>query len=178
METNPSLFKGEKRPVECVSWEDAQAFCEKLSARSGKQIRLPTEAEWEYGCRAGTTTAFFFGSMISTEQANYNGGSDVSGISTKGKYRAETTDVGTFPSNKLGLYDMHGNVYQWCEDFYGEYPKKAVIDPKGLAQGVRRVLRGGSWNDGPDNCRSASRYSHGATDGRSALGGFRVVVAP
>ena len=174
MGVNPSKFKGAKRPVEQVSWEDAHVFCKKLSAKVGKQIRLPTEAEWEYGCRGGTTTPFYFGNTITTEQVNYNG-NNIYGSGTKGKYREETTDVGTFPSNQFGLFDMHGNVFQWCEDFYGEYPNEEVIDPKGPTDGAPRVVRGGSWFNVPNLCRSANRNNCSPVC-RNTFFGFRVVV--
>ena len=171
MGVNPSYFKGAKRPVERVFWPDTQAFCKKLSAQAGKQIRLPTEAEWEYGCRAGTTTPFYFGKSMTTKQANYDnftpnysgGIYDGKAQSLQGRSWDRTTDVGTFPPNKFGLYDMHGNVQQWCLDwFVQEYPKNAVIDPKGPEADrniEERVMRGGSWTNTLAWCRSAARLA-------------------
>jgi formylglycine-generating enzyme required for sulfatase activity len=160
MGNNPSKVKGEKNlPVEYVSWDDCQEFIKKLRDKDKKQYRLPTEAEWEYACRAGTTTPFHFGETISTEQANYNGDFTYGeGKKGEGKYRKKVTPVGSFPVNAWGLYDMHGNVGQWCQDWYDDYPKKDVVDPhpKGSEVG-RRVLRGGFWGGLPEHCRSAQR---------------------
>jgi formylglycine-generating enzyme required for sulfatase activity/serine/threonine protein kinase len=154
---NPSHFKGEKNlPVEWVSWDDCQEFTKKLRDKDKKPYRLPTEAEWEYGCRAGTTTPFHFGETISTDQANYNGNFTY-GNGKKGVIREKTTPVGSFPANAFGLHDMHGNVWQWCQDWYEGYLQKDVIDPQGPENGGGRVLRGGSWLYGPVRCRSASR---------------------
>lgn len=111
MGNNPSCFKGKKRPVECVSWEDCVNFCKNLSQKIGKQVRLPSESEWEYACRAGTNTPFYFGETITTELANYNG-DRLYGNEAKGVYRKQTTDVGIFESNNFGLYDLHGNIWE------------------------------------------------------------------
>ena len=141
-------------------------------------FRSPTEAEWEYACRAGTTTPFHFGETISTEQANYNG-DFVYGNGTKGVLRNKTTPVGSFPANAWGLHDMHGNVFQWCQDWYGEYPNHEVTDPLGpttglgFARGQERVLRGGSEGTHPWACRSAYRYGL-EPDNRSIDCGFRL----
>jgi len=159
MGNNPSHFKGEKNlPVEQVSWNDCQEFIKKLREKDKdkKAYRLPTEAEWEYSCRAGTTTPFHFGETISTDQANYYGEA-VYGNGKVGVYRKKTTPVGTFPANAWGLHDMHGNVWQWCQDWYAEYPKNNVTDPQGPEKGESRVLRGGSWSGTPEYCRSAYR---------------------
>ncbi|MHC5825746.1 MAG: formylglycine-generating enzyme family protein, partial [Nostoc sp.] len=117
MGINPSNFKGEKLPVEQVSWDDAVEFCKKLSQKIGKTYRLPSEAEWEYACRAGTTTPFYFGKTITTDLVNYNGNFPY-GSARPGKYRQTTTNVGIFPPNSFGLYDMHGNVWEWCQDVH------------------------------------------------------------
>jgi sulfatase modifying factor 1 len=157
MGNNPSHFKGEKKlPVEQVSWDDCQEFIKKLREKDKKPYRLPTEAEWEYSCRAGTKTPFHFGDTISTDQANYNGDFTY-GEGKKGKYREKTTPVGTFPANAWGLHDMHGNLWQWCQDWYGDYPQNEVVDPQGPDKSDRRVLRGGSWYHIPEHCRSALR---------------------
>ena len=160
MGNNPGHFKGEKNlPVERVSWDNCQQFIKKLREKDkdNKAYRLPTEAEWEYACRARTTTPFHFGETISTDQANYNG-NFVYGNGKKGVFREKkTTPVGTFPANPWGLHDMHGNVMQWCQDCYGDYPQNDVTDPQGPESGEHRVLRGGPWHAGPDDCRSARR---------------------
>jgi sulfatase modifying factor 1 len=158
MGKNPSFFKGEKNlPVEQVSWDDCQDFIKKLREKDKKPYRLPTEAEWEFACRAGTTTPFHFGETISTDQANYNG--DLTyGNGKKGKYRKKPTPVGSFTANAWGLHDMHGNVAQWCQDWQGDYPQKDVVDPQGAEKSQFRVLRGGSWLAIPQHCRSASRH--------------------
>jgi formylglycine-generating enzyme required for sulfatase activity len=176
MGKNPSQFKGAKNPVETVSWDDAREFCKKLSAKAGKTVQLPTEAQWEYACRAGTKTPFNTGETISTDQANYNG-NYVYGNGAKGEYRQKTTPVGTFKPNAFGLYDMHGNVWQWCADRYDEkyYGNSPKADPTGPADGNARVLRGGSWCYNPLHCRSAFRYLS-SPDYRFIIG-FRVVVA-
>ena len=179
MGNNPSLFKGSNRPVECVSWDNAVAFCEKLSQITGKTYRLPSEAEWEYACRAGTTTPFHFGETITTDLANYNGNYTY-GQEPKGVYRRETTEVGSFGvANNFGLYDMHGNVWEWCQDNWHSNYEGAPIDGSawlGIEKNTNtRLLRGGSWHYLPGNCRSAYR-------GNDLLGnnndiGFRVVCS-
>jgi len=179
MGNNPSYFKGDNRPVEGVSWNDAVAFCEKLSQKTGKNYRLPSEAEWEYACRAGTTTPFYFGESITPDLVNYNG--DYTYASApKGQYRKQTTDVGTFPPNAFGLYDMHGNVWEWCQDDYKDNYINAPIDGSALTSRSAtnpKSLRGGSWINLPQDCRSASR-SYNFRDERDNFGndfGFRVV---
>src|ERR1019366_4179276 len=174
MGSNPAHFKGEKNlPVEMVSWNDCQDFIKKLREKDKKAYRLPTEAGWEYACRAGTTTPFYFGETISTDQANYNGNFTY-GEGKKGVYRENTTPVGSFPTNAWGLHDMHGNVWEWCQDWFGDYPQKDVVDPQGAEKGKYRVLRGGSWFFIPRYCRSALRHSYGPGV-RYYIYGFRVV---
>jgi formylglycine-generating enzyme required for sulfatase activity len=163
-------------PVETVSWNDATEFCRKLSQKEGKTYRLPTEAEWEYACRAGTKTAFSFGDTISTDQANYNGNA-VFGNGQKGVYRERPMPVRSFPANAFGLYDMHGNVNQWCQDWYdyNYYRKSPRNDPINETGGELRVLRSGSWGSYPGICRSAHR-SGSTPDYRNNTIGFRVVM--
>lgn len=160
MGSNPSHFQGEKNlPVENVTWNECQEFIKKLQGKDKNLYRLPTEAEWVYACRAGTTTPFHFGETISTDQANYNG--DLTyGDGKKGVNRRKTMPVGSFPANAWGLHDMHGNVFQWCQDWYDDYPRKDVVDPQGPNTGKLRVLSGGSWISSPRHCRSAFRYGY------------------
>ena len=174
--SNPSYFKGNNRPVETVSWDDAVLFCQKLSQRKGKSYRLPSEAEWEYACRAGTKTPFSFGDNITPDLVNYNGNYPYKSA-PKGKYREQTTDVGTFPPNAFGLYDMHGNVWEWCEDDWHENYINAPTD--GSAWNSRsgsntKMLRGGSWDYFAGYCRAALRLGH-SRDARYYGFGFRVV---
>jgi formylglycine-generating enzyme required for sulfatase activity len=174
-EDNPSSFTdcGDDCPVEQVSWKDAQKFIRKLNQIEGtNKYRLPTEAEWEYACRAGTTTPFFTGDCISTDQANYNG--NYSGKNCpKGQYREKTVKVGSLQPNAWGLYDMHGNVWEWCQDWYHDYPSSPVVDPKGTDNSQICVMRGGSWNYEAWKIRSASRGGSGP-DYRVDDVGFRV----
>jgi len=168
MGTNPSNFKGATNPVETVSRKDAAEFCKKLSEKTRQTVRLPTEAEWEYACRAGTATAFSFGDADSAlgDYAWYDAN------------RGSTTHhpVGQKKPNAWGLFDMHGNVWEWCADWRGDYPNGAATDPQGPASGTSRVLRGGAWSTPPDPCRSADRYSYARGD-RYYYFGFRVVVS-
>ena len=194
-------------PVERVSWDDAVAFCKKLSElpeekKAGRVYRLPTEAEWEYACRAGTKTAFHYGDSLSSKQANFDG-NDPYGGADKGPYLARTAKVGSYAPNAFGLYDMHGNVWEWCQDWYDEnyYKNSPREDPPGPAQtsyrvfrgGIReviaaikewwkpaqtsyRVVRGGGWdNDGRD-CRSAGRYRDEPGNRNGGGLGFRVAA--
>ena len=157
---NPSRFRGPDNPVDSVSWNDAVAFCRAVSDRVGRNVRLPTEAEWEYACRAGTTTPFYTGPTISTDQANY-AGNYAYGPGKVGEFRKKTLPVGTFAPNPWGLYDMYGNVGEWCADWYGEryYEKTGdCTDPKGPVAGDHRALRGGPWSSPPAFCRSANRF--------------------
>jgi formylglycine-generating enzyme required for sulfatase activity len=174
MKKNPSYFKGEKNlPVEQVAFNDCLDFCKILRIKEEKRYRLPTEAEWEYTCRARTTTAFHFGNAISTDQANYFG-LDAYGKGKPGVNRAKTTPVDTFKPNAWGLHDMHGNVWQWCSDWYEDYPRGA-IDPQGPEPGAFRVQRGGTWGGTPSYCRSACRNPC-APDQASAFAGLRVCI--
>ncbi|MBY0444146.1 MAG: formylglycine-generating enzyme family protein, partial [Burkholderiales bacterium] len=134
--------------MEQVSWEDAVDFCQRLSAMTGLEFVLPTEAQWEYACRAGTATAFHWGSTCDGSQANCRGDLPYGG-SVAGPNRETTTPVGMYAPNNWGLYDMHGNVAEWCADWYGPYPSGQATDPSGPASGQHRVLRGGSWHFDP-----------------------------
>jgi formylglycine-generating enzyme required for sulfatase activity len=195
LNSDPSWFKGANRPVEQVSWHDAVEFCARLSKETGREYYLPTEAEWEYACRAGTTTPFHYGETITTDLANYRGtdyeyaGKTYAGNygqGPHGRYRKETTEVGSFPANAWGLYDLHGNVWEWCAD---EWHSSYTDKPKALkengnlrwslaeplaADEVPRSLRGGSWDNGPRYCRSAIRRNFHPVE-RSSYNGFRVV---
>ena len=171
---NTSAYKGDNQPVERVSWLEAVQYCKMLSEKEGKTYRLPTEAEWEYACRAGTTTWYYFGNTISTKLANYDG-TFVFGDSVKSVFRGKTTDVGSFPPNPWGLFDMCGNVWQWCSDWDGDYPKGDAVDPTGPADGTQKVMRGGSYNNEPGECRSASRDWYDI-DGQRDNRGFRMVM--
>ncbi|WP_339460710.1 bifunctional serine/threonine-protein kinase/formylglycine-generating enzyme family protein [Nodularia spumigena] len=177
MGTNPANFKGEKRPVETVSWDEAVEFCEKLSQKTGKTYRLPSEAEWEYACRAGTTTPFYFGETITTDLVNYDGNFPYASA-PKGEYREQTTNVGNFPPNSFGLYDMHGNIWEWCQDIYNSSYQGAPIDGTPWLNGSdnnTKLLRGGGWISNAWTCRSADRAWYARAD-RYGLVGFRVVA--
>jgi formylglycine-generating enzyme required for sulfatase activity len=177
MGVNPSRSKGANNPVEMVSWEDAVEFCRRLSELPAEKAadnvyRLPTEAEWEYACRAGATTKFSFGDDESElEQYDwcYENSLENSGSSTN--------PVGRKRPNAWGLYDMHGNVKEWCQDWYGDYPSGSVTDPSGATSGSDRVLRGGSWCDTAEFCRSADRFGYEPSI-RYDLWGFRVCLSP
>jgi formylglycine-generating enzyme required for sulfatase activity len=179
---NPDLshFKGDLRPAENVSWDDATEFCARLSRSTNRDYRLPSEAEWEYACRAGTTTPFHFGETISTDLANYDGANETYGAygrGAKGISRQTTTDVGSFPPNQFGLHDMHGNVWEWCHDTWHDSYENAPIDGSAWeSQKTYRIRRGGSWYNYPRYCRSACRYNNGPGY-RDYIIGFRVVCA-
>jgi formylglycine-generating enzyme required for sulfatase activity len=164
-----SSSKDALRPVKNISWDDAMAFCDALTKREAERLpegyryTLPTEAQWEYACRAGTTTPFNTGDKLTERQANY--GSN------------ETTDVKKYPANDWGFYDMHGNVWEWCLDWYGDYPSSDTIDPTGPESGCERIHRGGSWRGSRSDCRSATRHSN-APGRRLPYYGFRVALAP
>ncbi|BAY47557.1 hypothetical protein SAMD00079811_51750 [Scytonema sp. HK-05] len=176
----PSRFKGENRPVERVSWYDAMEFCDRLSKYTGKPYRLPSEAEWEYACRAGTTTPFHFGETITSELANYKADYTY-GAGIKGVYRGETTPVGSFGvANAFGLYDMHGNVWEWCADHWHSNYEGAPMDGSAWLDDTDNdscILRGGSWSSLPMICRSAFRASSNDRDLHNGSIGFRVVCA-
>jgi formylglycine-generating enzyme required for sulfatase activity len=182
---NPSRFSdqadSDNRPVEQVSWHDASEFCNRLSQRTGRHYTLPSEAQWEYACRAGSTTPFAFGATLSAELANYNA-SFTYGNGPKGEYRKQTTPVGMFPANAWGLHDMHGNVYEWCLDHWHDSYKGAPSDGSAwlkpsASDEETRLLRGGSWDNFPRNCRSACRL-HARPDYANYNVGFRVVCLP
>ncbi|MFM7449748.1 MAG: formylglycine-generating enzyme family protein [Leptolyngbyaceae cyanobacterium] len=203
LDPDPSHFKGANRPVEQVSWEEVVEFCERLSRKTGKQYRLPSEAEWEYACRAspiqtsgtpgigevrsaGTTTPFHFGETITTDLANYRGtdweyqGTTYPGKYGKGPYgsfREQTTDVGSFPPNAFGLYDMHGNVWEWCADRWHENYQGAPTDGSAWMTGDSKywLVRGGSWNSNPRVCRSAVRGRGSASATSTSVFGLPVL---
>ncbi|KPA10452.1 Sulphatase-modifying factor domain protein, partial [Candidatus Magnetomorum sp. HK-1] len=169
---NTHFQQNDNHPVINISWNDAIALTEWLSEKGNGQYRLPTEAEWEYACRAGTQTPFYFGETISTEHANYDG-NYIYANGKKGIYRKQTAPVGTFPANKFGLYDMHGNVWEWCADSYAKdaYSKHERNNPIYEDTGASlRVLRGGSWDDGPRYVRSAVRNRNGPATRGSNIG--------
>ena len=167
LEPSPSRFEGDDLPVEQVTWHDAVEFCQRLSAKTKKNYHLPSEAQWEYACRAGTTTAYHFGAQLTEEVANYDG------------KVGQTTPVGRYPANGWGLHDMHGSVWEWCQDhWHGDY-EGAPTDGSAWTEGgnsERRILRGGSWDGNPGYCRSASRLiSEPGVDFKYI--GFRVVCS-
>jgi formylglycine-generating enzyme required for sulfatase activity len=168
MGENPSENKGRMLPVTNVSWENCQGFIKKLNAKTDGGYRLPTEAEWEYACRAGTTTAFSFGDRITPKDANYRD-------SVIGK----SITVGSYKPNAFGLCDMHGNVWEWCEDWLGDYPSGAVTDPRGPAKGQYRVLRGGSFGHNVLFARSSTRNLRVSPTVRvNYFHGFRLARTP
>jgi len=172
MGKNPSLFKGRQKPVVDVSWNDAVAFCEKLSEvaeekAAGRFYRLPTEAEWEYACRAGTTTEYSFGDSESQlgEYAWYNKNSE-----------GKVQPVGLKQPNAWGFYDMHGNVFEWCADWYSDFSSGSVTDPAGPPVGSNRIARGGTCDYGAAHCRSAYRYAYAPSDRSNTNVCFRVAM--
>jgi formylglycine-generating enzyme len=158
MGDNPSRFSDDSRnPVEQVSWDEVGKFIDALNQRiPNLRAGLPSEAQWEYACRAGTTTPFSRGKNITSEQVNYNGNYPYVG-GKKGAFRERTVPVGSLPPNAWGLYEMHGNLWEWCADWYRDYSSDAQINPTGPDTGANRVLRGGSWINGGRNVRSAHR---------------------
>jgi formylglycine-generating enzyme required for sulfatase activity len=178
MGANPSHFNGVKRPVDSVSWHDSIRFCQLLSEKTGCIYRLPSEAEWEYACRAGTITSFYCGNMITANFANFNRNKKtLSSLLSSEQYLAETKKVGSTLPNAFGIYDMHGNIWEWCQDHWHTSYRKAPKDGSAWLTkklDTDRVVRGGSWGQGSEFCRSASRlYRH--PDDRTNLIGFRVV---
>ena len=167
MGKNPSEIKGAKLPVTDVSWEDCYEFIKKLNAKTDGDYRLPTESEWEYACRAGTTTAYSFGDTITPSQCLYF--SDLKML--------KPVAAGGYKPNAFGLYDMHGNAWEWCEDWYARYPEGAVADPKGPAMGEKRVMRGGSCTNWGSAARSSSRVGFEPTNGNPDFG-FRLARNP
>ena len=166
------------RPVIDVNWDDAVAYCRWLSEETGHDYRLPTEAEWEYACRAGTTTPFYFGETIGTDQANYDGNYTTYGNGLEAKFRKKTMKVGQFPANAFGLHEMHGNVWEWCADCHEKdaYDKHIDVYPNmvgDLESSGKRVIRGGSWINRPKNLRSATRTCVPTGD-RYYFLGFRI----
>jgi len=167
----PCRGQGARRPVDRVSWNDAREFCAWLSEQTGRVYRLPGEAEWEYACRARTITPFYCGETITTDLANYVG-EHVYRSEPKGVYRHETTVVGSFPPNAFGLYDMHGNVWEWCADAWHDDYEGAPTDGAAWESGraAHRVLRGGCWHDPPGLCRCATRLKQAPTEGEDFFG--------
>lgn len=190
LKPNPSGFPGENRPVENVSWLDAVEYCARLSRLTQQNYRLPTEAEWEYACRAGTTTPFHFGETLTTDLANYRGKDWISesmffegsyGQGPEGVYRSTTTDVGYFQvANAFGLYDMHGNVLEWCADHWHDSYQNAPNDGSAWIdnrENELRVLRGGSWLHGSWDCRSAYRIAVDTHSSGNNVASLRVVCS-
>jgi formylglycine-generating enzyme required for sulfatase activity len=183
---SPGFSQGEDHPVTCVSWDDARAFCDWLSKQPDKKkpgewaYRLPREAEWEYACRGGASSyrTFHFGNSLSSAQANFDGNYPYGGAA-KGDYLRRTTKVGSYEKNVFGLYDMHGNVWEWCSDWFDEdyYKSSPSRDPAGPSKGSDRVIRGGSWSNAGGNCRSAYRVTRAPGD-RYNYVGFRVALVP
>jgi len=187
MKQNQSNFKGENLPIETISWYNAILFCNKLSQKQGLSpayeldgsnvkwfrgangYRLPTEAEWEYACRAGTSTPFNTGINITTDEANYDGTYPY-GDNAQGKLVNKTMPVGSFPANDWGIHDMHGNVYEWCWDWYGNYIRDEKEDPTGPTTGSYRIVRGGSWVNGAETIRSSDRGIYISRDGNERIG--------
>ena len=175
VETYPSRFSGKDLPVESVSWDECQDFCRKLSSKLSGKVSLPTEAQWEYACRAGTRTAYSFGDSLNGRKANCDGRFPY-GTSVEGPSLGRTTPVKSYSHNAWGLYDMHGNVCEWCSDWYDFYVESPTNDPTGPDSGSFRVFRGGGWFNFAEYCRSANRNYSGPGN-RSNYLGFRIVLA-
>lgn len=178
---NPSWEKGSDLPVTCITWDDCNNFVRRLNAEGyapeGMRFSLPTEAQWEYACRAGTTTPFSFGETLNGDRANSDGKRPYPPETTpSGVYIGGATPVKSYPPNPWGLYDMHGNVSEWCADWFGVYPKGPVVDPLGPTEGDRRIMRGGGWDSLSMQCRSAHRdYGLPSTTCYWTIG-FRLVL--
>jgi formylglycine-generating enzyme required for sulfatase activity len=180
METKPSYFKGSQLPVERVSWDEVREFCQRLLDKTSHTYRLPSEAEWEYACRAGTTTLFHFGDTLTPLFANYQAGFTYTS-ELVGRDRNKTTPVGSFPPNAFGLYDLHGNVWEWCADLWHKNYKGAPADGRIWEEGGKtseRVIRGGSWSLYPRFCRSANRDRRDPAARSYDLGVRIVMVLP
>lgn len=177
MGTNPSKYKGDNLPVDNVSWNNAVEFCRRLSRITGREYRLPSEAEWEYACRAGTTTPFAFGPGLGSDKANFDGDEPYGGAA-RGPDREKLTPVGSFQPNAWGLYDMHGNVREWCQDLDHDSYNGAPTDGSAWGNGGEqpRVTRDGSWYSSAANLRSASRFGLAPYLGQIGLG-FRVAAS-
>ncbi len=169
---NPARFRGPGNPVERVSWDNAVAFCKRLSQRDDVAYRLPTEAEWECACRAGSRTPFYTGQTISTDQANYDG-DHTFGNGQRGVDRKTTMPAGSFAPNAFGLYGMHGNVWEWCQSLYKAYPYRSDDGREDIGATGNRVLRGGSWFNRPTYVRSANRDDEDPSK-TQRISGFRV----
>ena len=179
-----------RHPVEKVSWNDATNYCAKLTQRdqlagripSGYSYRLPTEAEWEYTCRGGATNAFHFGNAIRQGMANFDARYEYDSVlgtdyKLSDKVISRTVEVGSYAPNAFGLYDMHGNVWEWCSDWYGDHTNAATIDPTGPTSGDGRMICGGTWYSSGRDCRASARYGI-SPDVRFYFFGFRVVLSP
>ena len=167
MGNNPSSWKGDNLPVENVSWDDCQTFIRKLNALTGKNFRLPTEAEWEFAARGGNNSRGY----------KYAGSNNIGDVAWyEDNSGSKTHVVGTKSPNELGIYDMSGNVWEWCQDWYGDYSSASQTNPTGASNGSARVLRGGSWYCSARLCRSSDRYSY-SPDCRINSGGLRLVLS-
>jgi uncharacterized protein (TIGR02996 family) len=166
---SPANQEGDDLPVERISWQDCEEFLRRLVARDGRPYRFPTEAEWEYACRAGTQTPFFWGNLITSELANYNAATGDDG-GPPGEYRDRTMPANAFPPNAWGLHQMHGNVWEWCADWYARYPTGEATDPVGAEDGVTRLARGGTWRMFTRRLRSADRSLFRPDERRPDLG--------
>lgn len=175
MGSNPSHFTGNNLPVESISWEDCQEFIWTLNKKyPGKDFRLPTEAEWEYACRAGSSTTFNTGDELKKEYANFNYAALFAGVG--GSDELKTMPIRSYSPNRWGLFDMHGNVCEWCQDWDGDYPDYPVKDPKGASKDSYKVHRGGSYISIAGACRSANRNRESPHKRKSKIG-FRIVKA-
>ncbi|MCC6742277.1 MAG: formylglycine-generating enzyme family protein [Acidobacteria bacterium] len=178
LDPEPSEFRGDDNPVERVSWIEAREFCDRLAALTGRTVRLPSEAEWEYACRGGTEAPFAFGETLTPEVANYHCSEKFAG-GPRAEPIGRPTGVGCYGvANPFGLVDMHGNVWEWCRDWHARdtYSTSVVVDPWGACSGTARVRRGGSWRTPPVFCRSAARFS-APPQYRHSDTGFRIVIA-